>query len=182
MRAEEVPLASASVSDFSGWGCPLASCMQDSRSKSLTQMSLYDLTHAHVLQMHILHRIKLVDGNRSGRDQTGCSNHSSAVLAVLLMNLAETMFHLDLSRSSMHITFLAVRTGRVPTILLFKVIGVNLMGFMGMFPQIWTKLGVIIPVYVIRTAIINSAYPLQKSILMDYVPKVRLSQYECSQQ
>lgn len=79
-------------------------------------------------------------------------------------------------------TFLALRTGRVPTILLFKVIGVNLMGFMGMFPQIWTKLGVIIPVYVIRTAIINSAYPLQKSILMDYVPKVRLSQYECFQQ
>ncbi len=45
------------------------------------------------------------------------------------------------------------------------------MGFMGMFPEIWTKLGVIIPVYVIRTAIINSAAPLQKSILMDYVPK-----------
>lgn len=61
--------------------------------------------------------------------------------------------------------------GRVPTILLLKLIGVNLMGFMGMFPEIWTKLGVIIPVYVIRTAIINSAAPLQKSILMDYVPK-----------
>ncbi len=45
------------------------------------------------------------------------------------------------------------------------------MGFMGMHPEIWTKLGVIIPVYVIRTAIINSAAPLQKSILMDYVPK-----------
>ena len=62
--------------------------------------------------------------------------------------------------------------GRVQTILLFKIIGVNLMGFMGLYPQIWTKLGVIIPVYVVRTAIINSAYPLQKSILMDYVPKV----------
>lgn len=63
-------------------------------------------------------------------------------------------------------------TGRVPTILLFKLIGVNMMGFMGLFPEIWTQLGVIIPVYVVRTAIINSAYPLQKSILMDYVPKV----------
>lgn len=63
-------------------------------------------------------------------------------------------------------------TGRVPTILLFKLIGVNMMGFMGLFPEIWTELGVIIPVYVVRTAIINSAYPLQKSILMDYVPKV----------
>ena len=65
-----------------------------------------------------------------------------------------------------------VFAGRVQTILLFKLIGVNLMGFMGLYPQIWTKLGVIIPVYVVRTAIINSAYPLQKSILMDYVPKV----------
>ncbi len=45
------------------------------------------------------------------------------------------------------------------------------MGFMGMYPEIWTKLAIIIPVYVIRTAIINSAAPLQKSILMDYVPK-----------
>ena len=54
---------------------------------------------------------------------------------------------------------------------MLKLIGVNLMGFMGMFPEIWTKLGIIIPVYVIRTAIINSAAPLQKSILMDYVPK-----------
>ncbi|KAL3136845.1 hypothetical protein ABBQ38_005552 [Trebouxia sp. C0009 RCD-2024] len=61
--------------------------------------------------------------------------------------------------------------GRAQTILLFKAIGVNLMGFMGLYPEIWTKLGVIIPVYVVRTAIINSAYPLQKSILMDYVPK-----------
>lgn len=66
----------------------------------------------------------------------------------------------------------SVCAGRVQTILLFKLIGVNLMGFMGLYPEIWTKLGVIIPVYVVRTAIINSAYPLQKSILMDYVPKV----------
>lgn len=53
------------------------------------------------------------------------------------------------------------------------------MGFMGLYPQIWTKLGVIIPVYVVRTAIINSAYPLQKSILMDYVPKVSYSCNVC---
>ena len=48
------------------------------------------------------------------------------------------------------------------------------MGLMGMYPEIWTKLGIIIPVYVIRTAIINSAAPLQKSILMDYVSKASL--------
>ena len=67
---------------------------------------------------------------------------------------------------------MSLHAGRVQTILLFKIIGVNLMGFMGLHPEIWTKLGIIIPVYVVRTAIINSAYPLQKSILMDYVPKV----------
>ena len=67
-----------------------------------------------------------------------------------------------------------VHAGRVQTILLFRLIGINLLGFMGLYPEFWPKLGVIIPVYLVRTAIINSAYPLQKSVLMDYVPKVGL--------
>ena len=77
--------------------------------------------------------------------------------------------------TQVHLFSLCLHAGRVQTILLFKIIGVNLMGFMGLYPEIWTKLGVIIPVYVVRTAIINSAYPLQKSILMDYVPKVSIA-------
>lgn len=64
-------------------------------------------------------------------------------------------------------------TGRVQTVLLFKVCAVALLAWIGWFPAMWTKLSIIIPAYVVRTAIMDSAFPLQKSILMDYVPKVR---------
>ena len=64
-------------------------------------------------------------------------------------------------------------TGRVQTILLFKFCAVALLALIGWFPAMWTKLSIIIPAYVMRTAIMDSAFPLQKSILMDYVPKVR---------
>ncbi len=66
-----------------------------------------------------------------------------------------------------------INTGRVQTILLFKFCAVALLALIGWFPAIWTKLSIIIPAYVVRTAIMDSAFPLQKSILMDYVPKVR---------
>lgn len=65
--------------------------------------------------------------------------------------------------------------GRVQTILIVKFGGVALMAYMGLVPPMWTSLAIILPVYLVRTAIINSAYPIQKSILMDYVPKVSLS-------
>ena len=64
-------------------------------------------------------------------------------------------------------------TGRVQTILLLKLCAVALLAWIGWFPAMWTKLSIIIPAYVVRTAIMNSAFPLQKSILMDCVPKVR---------
>ena len=70
----------------------------------------------------------------------------------------------------------------MPTILALKLVGVILMGFMGLYPRLWTNLDVIIPVYVVRTAIINSAYPLQKSILMDYVPKAGCAVLACLSQ
>ena len=65
-------------------------------------------------------------------------------------------------------------TGRAQTILLVKFGGVALLAYIGLVPGMWTNLAVIIPVFLVRTALINSAYPLQKSILMDYVPKVGL--------
>ncbi|KAL0019911.1 hypothetical protein WJX77_007083 [Trebouxia sp. C0004] len=61
--------------------------------------------------------------------------------------------------------------GRVQTILLFKLCAVALLALIGWFPGVWTKLSIIIPAYVVRTAIMDSAFPLQKSILMDYVSK-----------
>ncbi len=69
--------------------------------------------------------------------------------------------------------------GRVQTILFFKFTAVALLGLIGLFPVVWTELGIIIPAYVIRTAIMNSAFPLQKSILMDYVPKVSAMHHRC---
>ena len=65
-------------------------------------------------------------------------------------------------------------TGRVPTILVLRLTGVGMLGFMGLFPEVWVKLGVIIPLHMMRTAIVRSAAPLEKSILMDYVPKASL--------
>ena len=65
-----------------------------------------------------------------------------------------------------------VYAGRVQTILLFKFIGVTLLALIGLFPSLWTSAGIVIPAYIIRTAVMNSAFPLQKSILMDYVSKV----------
>ncbi len=62
-------------------------------------------------------------------------------------------------------------TGRVQTILLFKFCAVALLALIGWFPGMWNKLSIIIPAYVVRTAIMDSAFPLQKSILMDYVPR-----------
>ena len=64
--------------------------------------------------------------------------------------------------------------GRVPTILVLRLSGVGVLGFMGFFPDVWIKLGVIIPLHMLRTAIVRSAAPLEKSILMDYVPKASL--------
>ena len=71
-------------------------------------------------------------------------------------------------------------TGRAQTVILVKFMGIGLLLLMGLAPQLWTNLAVIIPVYIVRTAVINSAYPLQKSILMDYVPKVRLLDNACT--
>jgi len=66
-----------------------------------------------------------------------------------------------------------MNTGRVQTILLFKFCAVALLALIGWFPAVWTKLSIIVPAYVVRTAVMDSAFPLQKSILMDYVSKVR---------
>ena len=70
--------------------------------------------------------------------------------------------------------------GRVQAICLFKLSAVALLAFMGLCPAIWTNLAIIVPVFVVRTAIMNSAFPLQKSILMDYVPKVSLCHLNAS--
>ena len=64
-------------------------------------------------------------------------------------------------------------TGRVQVVVLLKVLGVTFVTIMGLFPQLWTISPIIIALYLLRTGVNNAGYPLQKSILMDYVPKVR---------
>ena len=49
--------------------------------------------------------------------------------------------------------------------------GIGLLYWMWLHPAIWRMPGLIVPVYIVRTAIMNCNYPLQKSILMDYVSK-----------
>jgi MFS family permease len=62
--------------------------------------------------------------------------------------------------------------GRVPTGLLFKVTGVT-----GLFSMVFFKKYLdkhpflLVPIYIARTALMNASYPLEESILMDFVPK-----------
>ena len=53
-----------------------------------------------------------------------------------------------------------------------KFSGVTLLAILGLHPTLWLKPWLVIPIYCVRTSLINASYPLQKSILMDFVPKV----------
>lgn len=62
--------------------------------------------------------------------------------------------------------------GRVQTSMLLQLTGISFLyamvfckGYLDRHPFI------LVPVYVLRTALVNSPYPLQESILMDFVPK-----------
>ncbi len=61
--------------------------------------------------------------------------------------------------------------GRVQAMALFKAVGIILLYIMASLKAIWTVPHIIIPIYLTRTCIMNATYPLQKSIMMDYVPK-----------
>lgn len=53
----------------------------------------------------------------------------------------------------------------------FKTFAISILYWMSMNEAAWSDPRIIVTVYLTRTCIINSCYPLQKSILMDYVPK-----------
>jgi len=61
--------------------------------------------------------------------------------------------------------------GRIQAVLLFQGVGVGLLVVMAALPQFWTRAEIIMPLYVVRTSVINSAYPVLKSVMMDFVPK-----------
>jgi len=62
--------------------------------------------------------------------------------------------------------------GRVPTALLFKMLGVSGLYSMVVFKETLDHQPfLLVPIYILRTALMNASYPLEESILMDYVPK-----------
>ena len=66
----------------------------------------------------------------------------------------------------------AAGVGRVQTTLFLCTTGVSCLFAMVFFKDyLDTHPFVLVPIYIIRTALINAPYPLQESILMDYCPK-----------
>lgn len=62
--------------------------------------------------------------------------------------------------------------GRVQTQLLFSSLGVSCLYTMVFFKNSLDKHPIwLVPIYVFRTSFMNASYPLQESILMDFVPK-----------
>lgn len=62
--------------------------------------------------------------------------------------------------------------GRVQTTLLFNSLGVSLLFCMVFFKRYLDLHPILlVPIYVLRTSFMNATYPLQESILMDFVPK-----------
>ena len=87
-------------------------------------------------------------------------------------NILLALCPLLLAVSSLVCQSLSRTVGRVPACLTFRLLGVVLLLYLGLFPSSWANLRVTLPLYVVRTAFMNATYPLRRSILMDYVSKV----------
>eukprot|EP00198_Chlamydomonas_reinhardtii_P002218 XP_001691554.1 predicted protein [Chlamydomonas reinhardtii] len=56
--------------------------------------------------------------------------------------------------------------GRVQTMVLNRGLGITLLAWIASHPNHWREPRLMVPIYIARTSIMNSIYPLQKSILM----------------
>lgn len=61
--------------------------------------------------------------------------------------------------------------GRVHAISAVKLLGGLLLAWMSVDKGMWRNAPLVVTVYLLRTMANNSTYALQKSILMDFVPK-----------
>lgn len=61
--------------------------------------------------------------------------------------------------------------GKVQTILCIELAGIILLLVLALMKPMWSIFFVVAPVYIVRTALMNSSYPITKSILMDCVSK-----------
>ena len=68
---------------------------------------------------------------------------------------------------------LAWYVGRIQTIMVFRLTGIGALLVIGGFPALWRRPWAIMAAYVLRTAGQASVYAVTRSLLMDYVPKVR---------
>ena len=74
----------------------------------------------------------------------------------------------------------SVTFGRVQCILVFRILGITLLGTMVYLAEVlhvesWHSM---VPLYLVRTSLMNSAYPLTESILMDNVPRDRRARWK----
>ena len=66
----------------------------------------------------------------------------------------------------------AAGLGRVQTVMLFQTCGISLLVSMVVFSHYLDRHPfILVPIYILRTALMNAIYPLEESILMDFVPK-----------
>jgi len=76
-------------------------------------------------------------------------------------------------------TLLSEEIGRVQTILLLSFSGVSCLYSMVLFKDyLYKHPFVLVPVYILRTALMNSTYPMLESILMDSVPKNKRARWK----
>ena len=68
--------------------------------------------------------------------------------------------------------------GRVQTIILVKAIGLSCLYCMILIPNVKEMPWLVVPLYIARTGIMNCTYPLQESILMDFVPKCERARWK----
>eukprot|EP00667_Euglena_gracilis_P010472 EG_transcript_10655 len=71
------------------------------------------------------------------------------------------------------LAWLSHRIGRIATIFWASLLGIALLVLMTALPQLWTRAEFILPLYLVRTALMNAVIPLCQSVLMDYTPKGR---------
>ena len=99
------------------------------------------------------------------KDEVGMSP-SQVQLIYLIVPFAMILFSTLISKIA------ASGVGRVQTQLISSILGVSLLYCMVFFKAYLDKRpALLIPIFVLRTSLMNASYPLQESILMDFVPK-----------
>eukprot|EP00667_Euglena_gracilis_P011905 EG_transcript_12183 len=98
-------------------------------------------------------------------------------LSPVAVNLIFFANPLCLAAMSTVVLWVSRYIGRVEALLLARTLGIALLFLMALTRPYWHRLGFIVPVYILRTALINSPKALNKSIMMDFVPKSARGQW-----